>query len=119
MLVDATAVETTDQLFDALVLGFSPTGAVVDRSAAIGGSRLASDYQCVEASAEGSAVACMWRDDDNVGIVLEMREMQAARAPACGPSTTPSWGEAPLPAVVPERGDALHRACAQHRFPSL
>ena len=73
ILVDATAVETTDQLFDALVVGFSQAGAVVDRSAAISGSRLGSDYRCVEASAGGgSAVACMWRDDDNVGIVLEM-----------------------------------------------
>jgi hypothetical protein len=73
ILVDAAAVETTDQLFDALLLGFSQAGAVVDRSAAISGSRLGSDYRCVEASAGGeTAVACMWRDDDNVGIVLEM-----------------------------------------------
>lgn len=73
ILVDATAVETTDQLFDALVLGFSQAGADVDRSAAISGSRLRSDYRCVEATAGGeTAVACMWRDDDHVGIVLEM-----------------------------------------------
>jgi hypothetical protein len=73
ILVDASTVETTDQLFDALVLGFSQAGAVVDRSEAISGSRRGSDYRCVEASAGGgSAVACMWRDDDNVGIVLEM-----------------------------------------------
>lgn len=73
ILVDAAAVETTDMLFDALVRGFSQAGAVVDRSAAISGSRLRSDYRCVEASAGGeTAVACMWRDDGNVGIVLEM-----------------------------------------------
>jgi hypothetical protein len=73
ILVDASTVETTDQLFDALVLGFSQAGAIVDRSDAISGSRLGSDYRCVEASAGGgTAVACMWRDDDNVGIVLEM-----------------------------------------------
>ena len=41
ILVDATAVETTDQLFDALVLGFSQAGAVIDRSprSAVRGSR--------------------------------------------------------------------------------
>jgi hypothetical protein len=73
ILVDAAAVETTDELFDALVRGFSQAGAAVDRSAAIRGSRLGSDYRCVEASAGGdTAVACMWRDDGNVGIVLEM-----------------------------------------------
>ena len=32
ILIDAAAVETTDQLFDALVLGFSQAGAVVDEA---------------------------------------------------------------------------------------
>lgn len=73
ILVDAAAVETTDQLFDALVAGFSQAGAEVDPSAATSGRREASEYRCVEARAgTGSAVACMWRDETNVGIVLEM-----------------------------------------------
>ena len=75
ILVDAAAAETTDQLFDALVLGFSQAGAVVDEADARSGTRGGSDYRCVGAVADTeTAVACMWRDDDNVGIVLEMSE---------------------------------------------
>jgi hypothetical protein len=73
ILVDGAAIETTDQLFDALVLGFSQAGAVIDRPTAASGTRGETDYRCVGASAEGeTAVACMWRSDDTVGIVLEM-----------------------------------------------
>jgi hypothetical protein len=73
ILVDAAAIETTDQLFDALLLGFSQAGAVIDRRSTASGTRGGSDYRCVGASAEGeTAVACMWRDHDTVGIVLEM-----------------------------------------------
>lgn len=73
ILVDGAAIETTDQLFDALLLGFSQAGAVIDRPSTVSGTRGGSDYRCVGASAEGeTAVACMWRSDDTVGIVLEM-----------------------------------------------
>lgn len=73
ILVDAAAVETTDQLFDALVLGFSQAGAEVDDAKTSSGTRRGSDYRCATAVAGAdTAVACMWRDDDNVGIVLEM-----------------------------------------------
>jgi hypothetical protein len=73
ILVEGAAVETTDQLFDALLLGFSQAGAVVDRSSATSGTRDGSDYRCAGANAASeTAVACMWRDDDAVGIVLEM-----------------------------------------------
>jgi hypothetical protein len=73
ILVDAAAIETTDQLFEALLLGFSQAGAVIDRPSTASGTRGGSDYRCVGASAESeTAVACMWRDDDTVGIVLEM-----------------------------------------------
>ncbi|MBA3738930.1 MAG: hypothetical protein H0W97_10245 [Actinobacteria bacterium] len=72
-MVDAAAVETTDELFDALVAGFSKTGDVVDEAQAKSGTRHGSDYRCVSAVAGAEpAVACMWRDDDNVGIVFEM-----------------------------------------------
>jgi hypothetical protein len=73
ILVDAAAAETTDQLFQALVLGFSQAGAVVDEAEAKSGTRRGSEYRCVGAVAgPDTAVACMWRDDGNVGIVLEM-----------------------------------------------
>jgi hypothetical protein len=73
ILVDAPAAETTDELFDALVQGFSQAGAVVDDTGAKSGTRGASDYRCVSAAADAQrAVACMWRDDDNVGIVVEL-----------------------------------------------
>ena len=73
ILVEAAAVETTDQLFDALVAGFSQAGAVVDETQEKSGTRRGSDYRCVSAEAGAEmAVACMWRDDDNVGIVFEM-----------------------------------------------
>lgn len=73
ILVDAAAVETTDELFDALVMGFSKAGAVVDDAGAKSGTRRGSDYRCVSATAgPQTAVACMWRDEGNVGIVLEL-----------------------------------------------
>jgi hypothetical protein len=73
ILVDATAVETTDDLFDSLVAGFAQAGAEVDEHGATSGERGESDYRCVSAKAGGgTAVACMWRDDGNVGIVLEV-----------------------------------------------
>lgn len=71
ILVDAAAAETTDQLFDALVMGFSQAGAVVDGGGATSGTREGSDYRCVGAEAGPQQVfACMWRDETNVGIVL-------------------------------------------------
>jgi hypothetical protein len=73
ILVDAAAVETTDELFDALLDGFSKSGAVVDGAGAKSGTRRGSDYRCVSASAGSqTAAACMWRDESNVGIVLEL-----------------------------------------------
>lgn len=74
ILVDAAAIETTDQLFDALVAGFAQAGAEVDERGATSGTRGDSDYRCVSAKAgDGTAVACMWRNDGDVGIVLEVR----------------------------------------------
>jgi hypothetical protein len=73
IVVDAAAIETTDQLFEALVTGFSQAGATVDQSGRSSGQRGDSEYRCVTAAAAGQqAVACMWRDADNVGIVFEM-----------------------------------------------
>ncbi|HET9672137.1 MAG TPA: hypothetical protein VFQ40_04740 [Actinomycetota bacterium] len=72
ILVDAAAIETTDQLFEALLAGFAQAGASVDGSRASSGERGDSDYRCVAAAAAGEhAVACMWRDADDVGIVFE------------------------------------------------
>ena len=71
ILVDAAAVETTDQLFDALVAGFSQAGAMVNEDQAKSGTRRGSDYRCVSVADVETAVACMWRDS-NVGIVFEM-----------------------------------------------
>lgn len=73
ILVDAAAIETTDQLFDALVAGFSQAGAQVDDRGATSGVREDSDYRCVKAqTGTDTVVACMWRDERNVGIVLEV-----------------------------------------------
>jgi hypothetical protein len=73
IVVDAAAVETTEQLFDALLAGFTQAGATVDELGTTSGRRGESDYRCVTASASGQrAVACMWRDSGNVGIVFEM-----------------------------------------------
>ena len=73
ILVDGSAVETTDQLFDALVMGFSQAGAAVDDTDVESGTRRGSEYRCVDATAgPQAATACMWRDDDSVGIVFEL-----------------------------------------------
>jgi hypothetical protein len=73
ILVDAAAAETTDELSDALVVGFSKAGAVVDDAGAKSGTRGGSDYRCVSSTAGAeTAAACMWRDEGNVGIVLKL-----------------------------------------------
>jgi hypothetical protein len=73
ILVDGAAVETTDELFDALVMGFSNAGVVVDDAGAKSGTRRGSDYRCVSATAgPQTAGACMWREEGNVGIVFEL-----------------------------------------------
>jgi hypothetical protein len=81
ILVDAGAVETTDELFDALVGGFSRAGAVVDDAGAKSGTLRDSEYRCVSATAgPQTAVTCMWRDEAHVGIVLELSgDLRATR----------------------------------------
>jgi hypothetical protein len=72
LLVDAAAIETTDQLFDNLMDGFAQAGATVGSDRA-SGERAGVEFRCAEANAPVvSAAACMWREDDNVGIVLDV-----------------------------------------------
>jgi hypothetical protein len=81
VLVDASTEESTDRSFDALVLGFSQAGAVVDGTEARSGTKRGSDYRCLSAVAGvETAAACLRRDDGNVGIVLAMSgDLRATR----------------------------------------
>jgi hypothetical protein len=73
LLVRGNSAETTDQLFDEFVGGISQSGAAVDRSHAVSGARGSTEYRCVPVGGTGvTAAACMWREDGNVGIVLDL-----------------------------------------------
>lgn len=73
ILVDGGASETTDQLFGSFTGGVAQAGARVDQTRQISGERDGTEYRCVPVeSSRLRAAACMWRDDDNVGIVLDL-----------------------------------------------
>lgn len=73
MLVEGQAIETTDELFDSLVQGMAQGGANVDESATDSGERNGTEYRCVPfVGTPVGAAACMWREDDTVGIVVDL-----------------------------------------------
>lgn len=73
ILVDGSASETTDQLFESFTGGVAQAGARVDQTRQISGERDGTEYRCVPVESSGlRGAACMWRDDDNVGIVLDL-----------------------------------------------
>lgn len=73
MLVEGRAIETTDELFDSLVQGMAQGGANVDESATDSGERNGTEYRCVPfVGTPVGAAACMWREDDTVGIVVDL-----------------------------------------------
>jgi hypothetical protein len=71
ILVEGSALETTDELFDALVEGMAAAGASIDSGQAVSGTDAGADYRCIPVV--GTAVdgsACIWHADDHVGIVM-------------------------------------------------
>lgn len=73
MLINGRAIESTDELFDRFVAGLATGGATVDRTGTQSGARDGTDYRCVPVNAlQRQAAACMWRDDETVGIVLNL-----------------------------------------------
>ena len=73
MLVEGRAIETTDELFDSLVQGMALGGADVDEAATDSGARNGTEYRCVPfVGTPVGAAACMWREDDTVGIVVDL-----------------------------------------------
>ena len=73
LLVQGSAVETTDELFDSLVNGMANSGATIDQAATVSGQHAGADYRCVPLNAGQTQVgACMWRADGTVGIVIAL-----------------------------------------------
>jgi len=73
ILVDGRASETTDQLFESFTGGVVQAGARVDETRQVSGERDGTEYRCVPVEGSGlTAAACMWRDEDSVGIVLDL-----------------------------------------------
>ena len=73
MLVDESAIETTDSLFDSFVSGVASSGAVVNTAGTISGDKNGVDYRCLPIQGSGmSAGACMWRAEATVGIVFQL-----------------------------------------------
>lgn len=72
LVIEGSTGETTDELFDAFVDGVAASGATVD-PASTSGSRGGAEYRCVDLTAESiQGAACMWREDDTMGIVLRL-----------------------------------------------
>jgi hypothetical protein len=72
-LVEARTIEATDDIFSQFVDGLSSGGATVEASATESGERDDVAYRCVPVVApQIEAAACMWRDEDTVGIVFRL-----------------------------------------------
>ncbi len=73
ILVEGSSLETTDQLFDALIDGMTQAGATVDAEGGVSGIHDGADYRCVPVSGPGvDGSACIWHADDHVGIVMDL-----------------------------------------------
>jgi hypothetical protein len=73
LLFEARTIEATDDIFNKFVGGMASGGATVEASATESGQREGLDYRCVPVAApQIEAAACMWRDDDSVGIVFRL-----------------------------------------------
>jgi hypothetical protein len=72
VVVDGSASETTDELFQSFVRGMTQGGVTVGTDKSQGELKDAT-YRCVGASGGGVHVGtCMWRAEDHVGFVLEL-----------------------------------------------
>ncbi len=73
VLIDGSAIESTDELFDSMLAGMTQAGASVNESDVLSGEHEGSEYKCVGVSGDGlQASACMWRADAHVGIVMDL-----------------------------------------------
>jgi hypothetical protein len=73
MLIEARTNEATDDIFSQFVGGMALGGATVEESATESGQHEGIEYRCVPVSAsQVEAAACMWRDDDSVGVVFRL-----------------------------------------------
>jgi hypothetical protein len=71
LLIQGKTSEATDDIFTGFVGGIASSGATVETSATVSGQHEGVDYRCVPVAApQVDAGACMWRDDDTVGIVF-------------------------------------------------
>ena len=71
IVLNGRAVESSDSLFSSLTDGMASAGATID-GAPVTGTHDGADYRCVLVhGGSASATACMWRDHDNVGMVLD------------------------------------------------
>jgi hypothetical protein len=73
ILVEGSSLETTDELFDALIGGMTQAGATVDAADGVSGTHEGAEYRCVPVSGPGvDGSACIWHADDHVGIVMDL-----------------------------------------------
>lgn len=71
IVVNGRSTEGADSMFNALIEGMAQAGVNVD-GAPVTGAHEGSEFRCVPVHGQAaSATACMWLDDDNVGIVLD------------------------------------------------
>jgi hypothetical protein len=72
VLANGRAEEDADQLFSDFLSGAKSAGITVDEDATVTGTHSGADYRCVPMSTQGlEAAACVWREDDTVGMTLD------------------------------------------------
>jgi hypothetical protein len=73
ILVEGRALDSTDQLYDALIQGMGQAGATIDTADTVSGTHEGAAYRCVPVRGAGvDGSACIWHADDHVGIVLDL-----------------------------------------------
>ena len=71
VLANGRAEESADEIFDDFLGGVESAGVSVDRAGAVTGEHAGAQYRCVPVEAQLEAVACIWREDDSVGMTLD------------------------------------------------
>jgi hypothetical protein len=72
VLANGRAEEDAGELFSDFLRGAESAGITVDEGATVTGAHGDADYRCVPMSTQGlEAAACVWREDDSVGMTLD------------------------------------------------
>jgi hypothetical protein len=73
VLVNGSAAENTDELFNSFLDGIAQSGVSTERDRTSTGHHGDAEYRCIPLDARGlGAAACIWREDASVGMTLDL-----------------------------------------------